>query len=96
MAQNGLLMAVVSMNPLQPEIMTSKIKLFALPIPLLLIAGCGTTVGLSPKVEHSGFDNARIVNIAPHGNAPSGMLNVMLSKATISVARDSGQLGNRE
>lgn len=41
---------------------------------ILLLTGCGTTTGLSPKVAHSGFDNARTVRIAPHGNAISGMI----------------------
>ena len=49
------------------------IKLLALPI-LSFFAGCGTTTGLSPKISHSGFDNARVVSIAPHGNAISGMI----------------------
>src|SRR5438552_1948020 len=34
----------------------------------LLLTSCGTTTGLSPTVAHSGFDNARVVSIAPHGN----------------------------
>ncbi len=45
--------------------------ILALPI---LLAGCGTTTGLAPKTAHSGFDNARIVSIEPHGNAMTGMI----------------------
>lgn len=34
-----------------------------------LLAGCATTSGLEPTVARSGFDNARVVNIAPHGTS---------------------------
>lgn len=53
------------------------IKLMVLPILLSFFAGCGTTTGLSPNQAHSGFDDARTVSIRPHGNIPSGALNVM-------------------
>lgn len=36
---------------------------------LALLAGCSTTSGLDATVSHSGFDNARIVSIDPHGGA---------------------------
>lgn len=49
-------------------------KLLVLPILLSLCAGCSTSTGLSPEVAHGGFDNARTVNIPPHGNAISGMI----------------------
>lgn len=35
----------------------------------LAIGACSNTSGLAPKVSHSGFDNSKVVNIAPHGNA---------------------------
>src|SRR5438552_10205711 len=54
--------------------MKTKIKLLAFPVLLSFLAGCGTTTGLSPKVSHSGFDNARIVSIAAHGNAMTGVI----------------------
>jgi hypothetical protein len=44
---------------------------------LALATGCGTTTGLSPEVGRSGFDNARTVDIRPHGNAPNGMEMVL-------------------
>ena len=56
------------------EIMKTTIELLALPFLVSLFTGCGTTTGLSPKVSHSGFDNARVVSISPHGNAISGMI----------------------
>lgn len=37
-----------------------------------VVNGCGTTTGLSPKTAHSGFDNARTVDISPHGTISSG------------------------
>src|SRR5688572_4331834 len=36
------------------------------------VNGCATTVGHSAKTGHSGFDNARTVDIRPHGNASHG------------------------
>ncbi|SBS62722.1 hypothetical protein [Vibrio atlanticus] len=39
-----------------------------------LIAGCSTTSGLEPSVSHSGFDNATIISIEPHGNACDSMV----------------------
>ncbi|OFC71797.1 hypothetical protein [Alteromonas confluentis] len=36
---------------------------------LLALTGCSTKTGLVPTEHHSGFDDARIVNIAPHANA---------------------------
>lgn len=47
-----------------------KILIFAA---IVVLAGCSTTSGLNPKVEYSGFDNAKIVTIAPHGNACESM-----------------------
>ena len=41
---------------------------------IVLLAGCSTKTGLSPKVAHSGFDNARTVSITPHANAASGII----------------------
>lgn len=38
-------------------------------ITALTISACSNTSGLAPKVSHSGFDNSKVVNIAPHGNA---------------------------
>jgi hypothetical protein len=38
-----------------------------------LVNGCGTTTGLSPRTAHSGFDNARTVSVAPHGNISAGL-----------------------
>ncbi|MDN2482776.1 hypothetical protein [Vibrio agarivorans] len=40
----------------------------------VLLAGCSTTSGLEPNVSHSGFDNATIVSIDPHGNACDTMV----------------------
>jgi len=40
----------------------------------LAIGACSNTSGLAPKVSHSGFDNSKVVNIAPHGNACTYML----------------------
>ena len=54
--------------------MKTIIKLLVVPTLLSFFAGCSTTTGLSPKTTHSGFDNARIVNIAAHGNAISGVI----------------------
>lgn len=34
-----------------------------------LVAGCATTSGLEPTESRSGFDGARVVDIAPHGAA---------------------------
>jgi hypothetical protein len=36
------------------------------------MSGCGTKAGRSANVGYSGFDNARTVNILPHGNAVIG------------------------
>lgn len=36
------------------------------------MSGCGTKTGLSANVGHSGFDNARTVDIRPHINARTG------------------------
>lgn len=55
------------------------IKLLALPILLLFIAGCGTTVGRAPQTRTGGFDNARTVDIAPHGNIPNKDFNMILT-----------------
>ncbi|UGA53562.1 hypothetical protein [Vibrio sp. VB16] len=41
---------------------------------LALLSACSTTSGLDPDVSYSGFDNAKIVNITPHGNACEGMV----------------------
>lgn len=38
-------------------------------ISVLVIGACSNTTGLDAKVSHSGFDNSKVVNIAPHGNA---------------------------
>ena len=36
---------------------------------LSVLSGCSTSDGLASKTSHSGFDNARVVKIAPHGTA---------------------------
>jgi hypothetical protein len=36
------------------------------------MSGCGTKTGLSANVSYNGFDNARTVNIRPHGTAETG------------------------
>lgn len=41
---------------------------------LMFLAGCATTSGTGPNVSHSGFDNAKVVSINPHGNACTGMV----------------------
>tara|TARA_Y100001968_G_scaffold286015_1_gene286397 strand:- start:715 stop:1221 length:507 start_codon:yes stop_codon:yes gene_type:complete len=41
---------------------------------LMGLAGCATTTGLEPTERFSGFDNARVVDIQPHGNACTGMV----------------------
>jgi len=41
---------------------------------VLLVAGCSTTSGTNPEVSYSGFDNARVVRIMPHGTACEKML----------------------
>ncbi|WP_314972844.1 hypothetical protein [Comamonas testosteroni] len=41
---------------------------------LLLVAGCANTVGLEPTTSYSGFDNANVVTIRPHGNACAEMV----------------------
>ena len=38
-------------------------------ISVLGINACSNSTGLDAKVSHSGFDNSKGVNIAPHGNA---------------------------
>lgn len=40
----------------------------------LLAAGCATTTGLAPQQVRSGFDGARVVTIASHGNACTTVL----------------------
>lgn len=40
----------------------------------ILLSGCSTTSGTGPAVSHSGFDNATVIRINPHGNACSGMV----------------------
>lgn len=40
----------------------------------LVISACATTTGLQPTEQYSGFDNARVVNILPHGNACTEMI----------------------
>ena len=57
---------------LLPSRMRSKLFIFSLLISAVLV-GCSTTVGHSPKVAQGGFDNARTVDIRPHGNASRGM-----------------------
>lgn len=39
-----------------------------------VLAGCSTSSGLAPIEARSGYDGARVVSIAPHGGACSGML----------------------
>ncbi len=52
-----------------PEEQNPKMKCTILSaLAALLLTSCGTTTGLSPKTSRSGFDNARVVSIAPHGN----------------------------
>lgn len=41
---------------------------------LLSLTGCATTTGLEPTERFSGFDNARVVDIQPHGNACEGII----------------------
>lgn len=43
------------------------------------LAGCATSSGLSAKTSYSGFDNAAVVNIPPHGNIPNGGMNMILT-----------------
>lgn len=38
---------------------------------VLVLVGCANTTGLEPTERYSGFDNSRIVDIQPHGNACS-------------------------
>ncbi|HDY91838.1 MAG TPA: hypothetical protein ENH67_09220 [Pseudoalteromonas sp.] len=40
----------------------------------LLLTACSNKSGLSPTVSTSGFDNAKIVTITPHGNASDSMI----------------------
>jgi len=54
----------------------------------LLLTSCGTTTGLSPTTAHSGFDNARIVNIVPHGNAMTGMIGTGIGAQWNEVKKD--------
>jgi hypothetical protein len=41
-------------------------------------AGCATTTGTAPTETRAGFDGARVVDIAPHGAACTGMPCVSL------------------
>jgi hypothetical protein len=43
----------------------------------VLLAGCATSTGLAPKTSYSGFDNAAVVDIPPHGNVPNGGFNMI-------------------
>lgn len=43
-------------------------------VSVLALTGCANTTGLEPTERHSGFDNARIVDIRPHGNACTTMV----------------------
>lgn len=39
---------------------------------LVFLSGCANTIGTAPQEGYSGFDDARIVNLPPHGNACTG------------------------
>ena len=43
-------------------------KISLLVILLIFLVGCSSTMGLDPVIGHSGFDNAKTVNIVPHSN----------------------------
>ena len=49
-------------------------KFIAMAASALFVAACSTTSGTGPDVSRSGFDNATVVRINPHGNACSGMV----------------------
>lgn len=48
--------------------------IFAIVAAAMFLSGCSTTSGTGPVVSHSGFDNAAVVRINPHGNACTGMV----------------------
>lgn len=49
-------------------------KRFSLIAGIAFLAGCATTSGLDPVVDHSGFDDAKTVTISPHGNDCDSMV----------------------
>ncbi|MFC6197810.1 hypothetical protein [Ponticaulis profundi] len=49
-------------------------KVFAIGALAAVLTACGTTTGANAKTTYSGFDDAAIVTIDPHGNACKGMV----------------------
>lgn len=56
------------------------------------LTGCATTSGLAPSVTQSGFDGARVVTIAGHGNACTSMRCSGLGAQWHSTSPDSALL----
>lgn len=51
-----------------------KKTLISAALSLIALSGCSNTSGLSANVGYSGFDNAKTVQIQPHGNDCSSMV----------------------
>jgi hypothetical protein len=65
---------------------------FLLVLTLAAMAGCATTAGLEPTSKISGFDGARVVDIAPHGAACTAMECTALGLQWSSAAPGSAVL----
>jgi hypothetical protein len=50
----------------------AKVKRIICGLFVLVLSGCANTIGMAPQEGYSGFDNARTVNLPPHGNACTG------------------------